>query len=256
MSPQAFSECRNEAGLTSYEWLADTLSHLPSPTKIVDLACGDGYLIPLLQKKVGNVEIIGIDMSPAELTVARCKNLGPSVAFLEAMAHKTGLEDNSIDAVVCHMAFMLMTPIEPVVAEIQRILKPGGIFSAVIGNRPDTRGPLVTVRETVGKFMHKEFPKMAAPVTGDPRVESEDGLSEIIRPLKMLGVRDDQFGVNVEPGGFWNYIKNMYLVGLLSDEVRSRLEIAILASLGKPTGMLRLDSPMRRFTAEKMPWPR
>ncbi len=58
---------------------------------------------------------------------------GDSVVLVLAEAQKIPLGDASADAVLCHMALMLMLPIEPVIGEIHRVLAPGGIFAAVSG---------------------------------------------------------------------------------------------------------------------------
>jgi SAM-dependent methyltransferase len=42
------------------------------------------------------------------------------------------LPDASVDAVLCHLALMLFEPVGPVLAEIGRILRPGGMLAAVV----------------------------------------------------------------------------------------------------------------------------
>jgi ubiquinone/menaquinone biosynthesis C-methylase UbiE len=60
------------------------------------------------------------------------------VRLLNAAADRLPIPDASADLVVCHMAFMLFTPLAQTVREIGRILKPGGKFAAVV---PTLRKP-------------------------------------------------------------------------------------------------------------------
>ncbi len=139
MTPKAFAALSTADGKNSYEILAETLSpRLPSRAQIVDLACGDGYLTPFLLRRLGaDGRVLGVDISEGELNVARQVCTDPRVSFELAPAEKLPLRDASVDQIVCHMAFMLMLPVEPVVAEIARVLKHG----ANAGN-PGSRLPL------------------------------------------------------------------------------------------------------------------
>src|SRR5262249_59326426 len=51
-----------------------------------------------------------------------------AAAFGEADAGQMPLPDASCDVVLSHMALHIMTPVEPVLCEVARVLKPGGTF--------------------------------------------------------------------------------------------------------------------------------
>src|SRR5437016_3335706 len=73
MTPHAFANYKSKDGISSYEFLAKAVTDIegPGPT-ILDLACGDGYLIQFVLPKIGDEgSVIGIDMSEAELAVAK-----------------------------------------------------------------------------------------------------------------------------------------------------------------------------------------
>ncbi|HBR30515.1 MAG TPA: class I SAM-dependent methyltransferase, partial [Clostridiales bacterium] len=53
-----------------------------------------------------------------------------TISFVKAFANDTTLEDNIADVVVCSQSFHWMEPAETL-AEINRILKKGGIFAAI-----------------------------------------------------------------------------------------------------------------------------
>lgn len=115
-------------GRSSYQWLADQVP--PEAARVLDLACGDGALLARLARP--GREIMGLDRSEHELAAARAR-LGPEVALHHGVAQALPFPDGSFDAVTCHMAFMLMAQAEAVVAEIRRVLAPGGVFAGVIG---------------------------------------------------------------------------------------------------------------------------
>jgi len=251
MSPAAYGDCCNSSGLNSYQWLVQGLECTSNQPTILDLACGDGYLIPHIQKKFPSLEkVIGIDMSEAELEVARNRPLGELARFIHTSAQDLKLEDESVDIVACHMAFMLMLPLEPVVAEIKRVLKPGGRFVAVVNNKKDNRGVMLGVQESVAKFLKDEFPNMAKPLTGDPRVESEKGLTSLFSSFSgPLQIESDQFGCQVSFGGLWEHIKNMYIITMLPANKNSRLIRRLIEKLGDTD--LNLEFAMRRFSIQK-----
>lgn len=52
------------------------------------------------------------------------------ISFKKGFSGATGLENASVDAVVCSQSFHWMEP-ESTLAEVNRILKPGGVFATV-----------------------------------------------------------------------------------------------------------------------------
>jgi SAM-dependent methyltransferase len=73
---------------------------------------------------------VGIEPLPEMLAVARHRVTAPNVEFLEGFAHDTGLPAACADIVSCTQSFHWMDS-EPTLAEVVRILPPGGVFAAV-----------------------------------------------------------------------------------------------------------------------------
>jgi len=148
LTERSIGAARTPDGLTSYEAFVRFVDPQPGLT-VVDLACGNGPLCEILAERVGpSGRVIGVDLSDAELKLAGERLGGYStVRLLKESAGKLSLPDASADLVVCHMAFMLFTPLAQVVKEIGRILKPGGTFAAVI---PTLRKPTDLFRECAG----------------------------------------------------------------------------------------------------------
>jgi SAM-dependent methyltransferase len=87
---------------------------------IVDLGCGPGFYTEAF--RAAGAQVIPVDNDPAELELAG----SPPEGALIADAGNLPLEDGSVDAAFCSN-LLEHTPNTPaVIAEIERILKPGG----------------------------------------------------------------------------------------------------------------------------------
>jgi SAM-dependent methyltransferase len=162
--------------------------------RALDLACGDGSLLQLL-----DADAIGIDLSRGELERAR----GRARHVVQARAQALPFADRSFDAVTCHLAFMLFDDVELVVAELARVMKPGARFIALLGGGPTADGD-----DAFHRFAWLlSRSKAAGPVTdifrgtGDRRANSEAGWRELFAgwgiitferwPLDLGGSFDD-----------------------------------------------------------------
>jgi ubiquinone/menaquinone biosynthesis C-methylase UbiE len=183
MTPQAFAAHKTADGIDSYALLAGDLQPTPaSPVTVLDLACGDGHLIPLLLERMpGDGTAIGVDMSDAELAAARRTIADPRVRLVQASAQSLPVGDESIDHVFCHLAFMLMTPIEPVVSELARVIKPGGRFSAIVDDPRRGEGLWGEIMETTYRHVVGRYPAARQASSGDLRVHSEQGIESLFR---------------------------------------------------------------------------
>lgn len=115
---------------------------------VLDLGCGSGRDCFLLSKLVGPTgRVIGVDMTPEQLEVAvrhqdwHAERFGyANVRFLHGHIENLaviGIADNSVDVVVSNCVINLSPEKPKVLAEIFRVLKPGGelYFSDVFADR-------------------------------------------------------------------------------------------------------------------------
>ena len=101
------------------------LALLPADAVVADLGCGTGQVLAQLAPWVAKV--IGIDSSAAMLKAARARTKGiDHVELHRADLSAVPLEDRSCDAAM--MLLVLSYAVEPaaILAEMARILKPGG----------------------------------------------------------------------------------------------------------------------------------
>jgi SAM-dependent methyltransferase len=257
MTPRAFAAHKTKDGFTSYEFLARQVSGLGADIAVVDLACGDGYLAQFLLPRLGaKAKLFGVDMSEAELDAARRQVRDPRASFLRAEARRVPLESQSVDAVLCHMAFMLMSPVEPAVAELSRVLKGGGRFAAVTGNPKGSRGPYAEIQKLVSQFLVSRYPKIKDAKAGDGRVNTLEGLGELFRRDRgfdePIDLGEFWLEVSTDPEGLWDFMKDMYFVGMLPAREKGELRLALVgfaAANAANDGKLRFEFPMRGFAA-------
>lgn len=103
--------------------------------RVLDVACGSGEpAISVAQLLKGSGEVVGIDLSPAPLQVAReraSKRQLTNVDFLQADVHQLPFEDECFDRVVSRMGVMFFSDLPQALREIRRVLKSGGRTSAL-----------------------------------------------------------------------------------------------------------------------------
>ncbi|MGW0161813.1 class I SAM-dependent methyltransferase [Mycobacterium sp. NPDC003323] len=107
--------------------VVETVNRLhPLPgAAVVDLACGTGTAA--LSAAAAGAEVTGVDLTPELLALAADKPGGDAVRWVAGDAAATGLPDAGFDAVVSNMGIIFVEPAS-LVAEVARLLRPGGVF--------------------------------------------------------------------------------------------------------------------------------
>lgn len=77
-----------------------------------------------------SVDLVGIDLSPRMLGVARRRadGLGHPVELREGAAEELPFPDASFDTVVCTLAVCAVSDRAAAIAEMHRVLRPGGLL--------------------------------------------------------------------------------------------------------------------------------
>lgn len=179
---EAFAPGDAGDGRNSYEHLLDGLTLAdpggegPPRLRVLDAGCGDGFLLERLASRRPDLDLVGVDMSPEELACAR-QRLPSNGSLIEATLDAVPLPDGSIDAVLSHMVLMLITDIDPVLAELRRLLRPGGELVAVVGRRAEFPPAQRRVMEALWSRLDAECGP--PPSVGDPRFREEAGLRDV-----------------------------------------------------------------------------
>lgn len=92
---------------------------------VLDVGCGDGQ-ISRLAVKGGATKVIGIDPTWNQIKVAHERDGGAE--FVQSGAGKLPFSDEAFDAVVACLVFEHIRDVDDAIAEVSRVLKPGGKF--------------------------------------------------------------------------------------------------------------------------------
>ena len=107
-----------------YRWLARAVS--ATANIVVDLACGSGAMSRELARPGRTV--VGLDLSEHELALAAARSAGP---WIRADALQLPFRDGSIDVVTSSLGLVVVQPMAQVLAEVARVLRPGGVLAAI-----------------------------------------------------------------------------------------------------------------------------
>ena len=175
------ARCRDAEGRSSYEWLAEAVDPGVHRTAL-DLACGSGPLLEICHRRFpAELALIGVDMSPEELALARARLPVSRARLIEARAQSLdALADGSVDVALCHWALTLMDPVAPVLAEMARVVARDGRFAAIVDGSMDAAPGYGALHEIVYDHVRAELPGYGETELGDPRVRDADSLASLV----------------------------------------------------------------------------
>jgi SAM-dependent methyltransferase len=214
-----------------YPWLVEPLRGRPGV--ILDLACGSAPT----REGLRNERWLGVDLSAGELAVAMLAGRGP---VLRARGDQLPIGEGAVGAVCAAMCLPVLTPLDSVLAELKRVLRPGGVIVALVPSRmglhPGSPGWLRVMRA------------LAIRSQPWPNPHARDGLPKILRAYGFI-VDDSRRRV------FWRGISDPHEAALLVNGLylpgveHERIEAAraALASWARPGR--RLPFPLRRVIA-------
>ena len=174
------NNCKDEFGKNSYDILLGVLDkkkHL----NVLDIACGSGFMLDLCKKRFeGKLNLTGIDMSAAELKLARKKLNSTKIKLHQSMAQKLDfIKDSSFEAILCHWALPLMESIDTVFNTINRIVKSRGIFAAIIDGDINSAPEYLDIYNIIYKYVQLEYPNYGSIELGDLRVRNSIELHKV-----------------------------------------------------------------------------
>lgn len=114
------------------------------PADVLDLGAGTGHASRDLKRRFSNARVVALDVSLPMLYRARAQQrLFRKFDRVCASAEALPLRDRSIDWCISNLMLPWCEPVDTTLAEVQRILKPGGLF-AFTSFGPDTLRELRT----------------------------------------------------------------------------------------------------------------
>lgn len=177
------------------------------PDSVLDIATGTGDLIISLAKS-GASKLVGLDISEGMLSVGRKKikagGLEDRIEMIQADSEAMPFEDNSFDAITVAFGVRNFETLEKGLAEIYRVLKPGGIF-VILETSVPTKTPFKqgykfhsnVILPTVGRLFSKDknaYTYLSKSASVFPFGEA---LNNILRKIGFTNVKDkpQTFGV-------------------------------------------------------------
>ncbi|MDR3658909.1 MAG: class I SAM-dependent methyltransferase, partial [Mycobacterium sp.] len=196
--------------------------------------------------------VTGVDITPELLAIAAAKPGGDAVTWVSSDASATGLPDAGFDAAVSNMGIIFVAP-SSVVAELARLLKPGGAlaFSTWVraGDNPfftpivDTLGP-----PAPGPYSPDQW---GQPDLAQTRLATD--FTDVAIENRILNWRFESLAAAVQ---FVTEESPMHVSTLayLDDATRARLVGAFTAAMAtheSADGTVAFDAPYALITAQR-----
>lgn len=208
---------------SSYECLAQEVLKNQKTGSLLDLACGDGYLLSLLeQQNLSLLALYGVDLSEGELAAAS-NRLSKAVTLKQDRAHSLSIDTGTFDYVVCHMALMIMENVDVVLAEIHRVLKPGGFFAAIVGARPRESAVLDTLSSVFSQFSRRA--EFTAVRFGDNKMRSAAGIADLLAAkYQSIEIQELVVPRHCGPTELCNWFEDTYDYHLLNKDDQAKFK--------------------------------
>ncbi|MBP6843350.1 MAG: class I SAM-dependent methyltransferase [Kofleriaceae bacterium] len=209
---------------SSYDALA---AATPRGGRVLDLGCGDGYLLArLIAHGHAPAALFGLDVSADELALARAAQ--PAAALTQARAQALPFAAGSFGAVVSHLAWTLMPELEAIVGELARVLAPGGRFLAVVGGGPRGEDAFAGLLELAAPYAAAAPP---TPRLGDARARTDAGLAALFTPAAGFAppaIVDWAIDLAGDAAAVWAALSPSYHLATVPAAARAALEAAFL----------------------------
>ncbi len=142
-----------------------------SPGRVLDLATGTGEVALALAGRLPQAKVTGLDISAGMLARARCKPGAEKIELICADALATGLADGAADAVTIAYGVRNYADLSAGMAEMFRVLRPGGHVYILELSEPSGR---------VLKALYRLYTRTLVPALG--RITSGDSRAYVYLP--------------------------------------------------------------------------
>ena len=228
-----------------FSWVFDTLLKLPANAKILELGSGPAYL----WKECSNRIPTGWDITLSDLSSgmvdAAWRNLvvtGRNFKFEEMDAQSIPFEDETFDAVIANFMLYHVPDRPKAIAEIKRVLKPGGhLIAATVGDHH-----LQEMMEILRKVhISKTWESYANPFTLESGLEQ---LKPFFPNVTMSRYEDNLHVTEIEP--MMAYVRSSLRAADLSEDELAKVRVDLKNDL-KEKGKIFITKDSGLFEAVK-----
>ena len=194
--------------------LLTAYANVPQPA-VVDLGAGTG--LSSRWASAWAASVVGIEPNDEMRAVAQARPT-PGVEYRTGRWDRSGLEDASADVVLVVQAMHWMEP-EPTLAEVGRILRPGGVLAVIDADWPPVAG--VAKAEQAWADLHRRIRVLEARLT---RGETAAQLRRPVEPDDPALAEDDlvdQHRNRIMPGGLRSWSKSAHLERMAASDLFS-----------------------------------
>lgn len=139
------------------------------PTRVLDLATGTGDLAIKMAKRIPAARIMGVDLSEKMLAVAAEKvtrrGLDDHIVLYQGDAERLEVESGVLDVVTVAFGVRNFGNIEASLAEVMRVLRPGGMFVVMEFSMPRS----ALVRKMYGLYSTRVMPSVGGMISNDKK---------------------------------------------------------------------------------------
>ena len=128
---EEFRQLLNRRSLETHA--SHLIPHLKPGLRVLDFGCGPGTITVGLARTVQPGEVHGIDIEESQIGLARAAARAGghnNATFHVGDVTSLPFEDNFFDVAHCHAVLMHVPDTAGTLAEVKRVLKPGGIISS------------------------------------------------------------------------------------------------------------------------------
>jgi len=155
-----------------WEWLSNQVLDAEG-LRVLDIGCGNGALLDALSPRIASG--VGVDRSPAMIALAKRRHSKSSnLAFERVTEPALPLPDQSVDVVVSLLSWRYLDW-DPIMAEIRRVLAPGGrllVVDMVTATPRFTDLPAIirtSMKSLTTQWRNRPFRKALRSLVKDPR---------------------------------------------------------------------------------------
>ncbi|MBE9528602.1 MAG: class I SAM-dependent methyltransferase, partial [Proteobacteria bacterium] len=179
---------------------------------VLDLGSGTGYPALLAASAVTpGGSVVGVDLSDQMLEVARRKAEDlklDNIEFVASDVTKLDFADETFNAVLSRFCLMFLPDVPAVLAEIARVLKPGGYLSCAVWSSID-KNPFITLPiKVLSEYV--EVPKPDPDAPGIFRLAQEGDLAAMAEGTGLRCVTEEEMGATSLYESEEQYFENLY----------------------------------------------